>query len=149
LAMTIGHAPITNPYMIHSSRPIAKIVYIVAEIAWAERDRQRCSNWGKKDAVVRIAAVVPRNVGTELAMLELMRRLLTILSVAARAAAGCHRNRQQLAIEAKRCAVPVTQFHGAARNVMKDKGAPEPILTAIRTAAMNHVAVEKKHVAGP
>jgi len=67
--MMIGHAEITIPYVIHSSRPITKIVYIDAEIAWTERDRQTRSNWGKKDAVVRIAAAVPRNVDTGLDML--------------------------------------------------------------------------------
>ena len=69
LAMMIGHAEITIPYVIHSSRPITKIVYIDAEIAFTERDRQMRSNWGKKDAVVRIAAAVPRNVDTGLDML--------------------------------------------------------------------------------
>lgn len=66
LAIMIGHPAIRIPYAIHSSTPTRNIVYVDAEIAWAERVRQIRNNCGKNDAVVSTAAVLPRKSATGL-----------------------------------------------------------------------------------
>src|SRR5271167_902181 len=78
----------------------------------------------------------------------LMRCLLSVICVAAGTAARCPGYGQQFSTEAQGRAVPMTQFDGVFRYVVKDEGAPKPRFAAIRTAAMNHAAIEEKHVAG-
>src|SRR5580700_8912840 len=65
---------------------------------------------------------------------RLMRCLLAILCSTAGTATRRHGYGQQFSIEAKRRAVPVTEFDGVSRHIVRYKGATKPHLAAIRTA---------------